>query len=184
MVVGDSLHGLFDELVAFVFEAFPVSVLARVDTATMVVVLGWRRRRSNTVRSDDQGWYDGSSLPVTIGWYDVVDAQLLGDFLDAQMQRVRFELLGRHVGHDGRRQAHQSSSLVLCLVAPSVALATTARTICNGFGVPTALQVAIRLRVIVVAPDAPAVAERDVVRSGDALVSPRHFDGGMLMSVM
>lgn len=125
-----------------------------------------------------------SSLPVTIGGYDIVDAQLLGDFFDAQMQRVRFELLGRHVGHDGRRQAHQASSLVLGLVAPSVALATAARTICHGFGVATALQVAIRLRTIVVASDAPTVAERDVVRSSDALVSPRHFDGGLLMSVM
>ena len=44
VVVGDRLHGLLDQLVAFFLQAFPVAVLAGVDTATHVVVLGRRRR--------------------------------------------------------------------------------------------------------------------------------------------
>ena len=45
MVVGDRLHGLFDKLVALVFETLAVSVLAGVDTSTVVVVLGRGRGR-------------------------------------------------------------------------------------------------------------------------------------------
>ena len=42
MVVGNRLHGLFDEFVTFVLEALAVSVLAGVDTSAVVVVLGRR----------------------------------------------------------------------------------------------------------------------------------------------
>lgn len=47
MIVRDGLHRLFDELVALILEALPVSVFPGVDTATVVVVLGRRRWRSD-----------------------------------------------------------------------------------------------------------------------------------------
>ena len=46
MVAGDDLHRLLDELVTLFLESFTVAVLARVDTATEVVVLRRRRGRS------------------------------------------------------------------------------------------------------------------------------------------
>lgn len=53
VVVRDHLHGLFDELVTFIFEAFSIAELSGVDTATKVIVLRGRRRRSVTrVRVD------------------------------------------------------------------------------------------------------------------------------------
>lgn len=42
-----------------------------------------------------------ANIPVAICWDDIVDAQLLGDFFDAQMESVGFELLTCHVGQDG-----------------------------------------------------------------------------------
>lgn len=49
MVVGDRLHRLLNQLVAFVFELLAVAVFAGIDTATMVVVLGRRGGRSRIV---------------------------------------------------------------------------------------------------------------------------------------
>jgi hypothetical protein len=45
VVVGKRLHRLLNELVALVLEALAVAELARVNTATEVVVLGRRRGR-------------------------------------------------------------------------------------------------------------------------------------------
>ena len=45
VVAWDDLHRLLDELVTFVFQLLAVTVLARVDTSTEVVVLRrWRAR--------------------------------------------------------------------------------------------------------------------------------------------
>jgi hypothetical protein len=49
VVVRKRLHGLLDKLVALILEAFAVAELARVDTATEVVVLRRRGRRSVTI---------------------------------------------------------------------------------------------------------------------------------------
>jgi hypothetical protein len=169
VVVGDRLHGLFDELVAFVFEALAVTVFSGVDTATVVVVLGSRRRRSVAISRDD-----------------VVDAQLLADFFDAQMKGVGFELLACHVGENGSRETHEASSLVLGDVAPSTALLASARTIGLGarLRVATALQVSVdgdgRCLFLLIAIHPTAAPQGDVVRSGDALVSPRHFGGAVV----
>jgi hypothetical protein len=46
VVVRKRLHCLLDELVALILEALAIAELARVDTTTEVVVLRWRRRRS------------------------------------------------------------------------------------------------------------------------------------------
>jgi hypothetical protein len=46
MVIGDCFHGALDEFVAFVLELLAVAELAGVDSTTVVVVLGRRRRRS------------------------------------------------------------------------------------------------------------------------------------------
>jgi hypothetical protein len=44
VVVGNGLHGLFDELVTLVFEALSVAVFAGIDTTTVVVILRRRGR--------------------------------------------------------------------------------------------------------------------------------------------
>ena len=46
MVAWNDLHGLLDELVAFIFQLLPIAVLAGVHTATEIVVLRRRRRRA------------------------------------------------------------------------------------------------------------------------------------------
>ena len=53
MVGWDDFHRLFDELVTLFLESFTVAVLARVDTATEVVVLRRRRRRPGAVSIED-----------------------------------------------------------------------------------------------------------------------------------
>jgi hypothetical protein len=119
-----------------------------------------------------------ANIPVAICWDDIVDAQLLGDFFDAQMEGVGFELLARHVGQDGSGQSHEACGLVLRGITPSVSLLASSRPIgfASWLGVASALQV-------MVAIDKPigailfckaALAKRDVVRSGDPLISPRH----------
>ena len=40
VVVGDRLHGLLDQFVAFVLQTLPVTVFPGIDTAAVVVVLG------------------------------------------------------------------------------------------------------------------------------------------------
>ena len=64
----------------------------------------------------------GTNSPVTIGWDNIVDPQLLADLLNTQMQCVGVELLACHVSEDGSGQVHQTSSLVVSRVTPSVAL--------------------------------------------------------------
>lgn len=211
MVVGEGLDSLLDELVALLFELLSVAVLARVDTATVVVILG-----------------RGRGGAVTIRRHDIVDLELLRDLLDAQVQRVRLELLAGHVGQDGRGEAHEAGRLVVRRVAPPVALlaaksasieATIRRGRSTGLWTAAALQIAIPVvaTAVAVAPFtaiaavAPIVAavttvaasvaavvvaaavaaglsiatkathfpERDVVRAGDSLVSPRHRGAGV-----
>jgi hypothetical protein len=79
VVVRKRLHRLLNELVTLVFKALAVTELARVDTATEVIVL---RRRGGR--------------PVAICWHHIVDLQLLRNFLDAQVQSIGIKLLGRH----------------------------------------------------------------------------------------
>lgn len=106
VVVGNRLHGFLDELVALIFKALAIAQLASVDAAAEVVVLRrWRRR------------------PITFAGDDIIDSQLLADFLDAEMQGVRFELLLGQLAGERSLQAHETSSLVLKDVAPSIALA-------------------------------------------------------------
>ena len=49
MVVWDDLHGLFDELVTLIFKTFAIAKFSCIDTATEIIVLRWRRRRSAEV---------------------------------------------------------------------------------------------------------------------------------------
>jgi hypothetical protein len=72
---------------------------------------------------------ESESIPVAFGWHNVVNLELLCDFLNAQMQRVGVELFSSHVAVDGCGQAHQASSLVLARITPSVALLALARAV-------------------------------------------------------
>ena len=60
--------------------------------------------------------------PVAIGWNDIVDAQLLANLFDAQMQCVGVELFTGHIAHDSSWQVHEASSLVVRGISPAVAL--------------------------------------------------------------
>ena len=129
MIVRNDLHSLLNLFVAFVLKTLAVTILSSIDTATKVVVLRWRRRRSVKISimsclSDRE-----DCLPVAIRWDDIVDPQLLTDLFDAQMQSVSFELLICHVGHDHGRKTHQSSSFILFRVTPSIALLALLRAI-------------------------------------------------------
>ena len=62
------------------------------------------------------------SVPVTIRWDDIVDAELLADLLNTEMKRISLKLLIGKVCHDHRGQAHETGSLVLLRIAPTVAL--------------------------------------------------------------
>lgn len=104
-------------------------------------------------------------LPVAISGHDIVNLEFLADLLDAEMERVGFELFTGHVCDDGGGKAHQAGSLVLRGIAPSITLLAAASAIClgscatvsiadevmrlgvatlTGLGATTALQVAIR----------------------------------------
>jgi hypothetical protein len=112
VIVRKRLHSLLYKLVALIFEALAIAELARVDTTTVIVILGRRRGR-----------------PIPVGRDNIVDLQLLGDLLNAHMQRVRVELLSSHVRVDGSGQAHQTSRLVVAGITPSVALLAARRTV-------------------------------------------------------
>ena len=68
-------------------------------------------------------------IPVAICWHHIVDLQLLRDLLNAQMQSVCVKLLSSHGRVDGCGQAHQTSSLVLTGISPSVALLALSGTV-------------------------------------------------------
>lgn len=83
------------------------------------------------------------NIPVSISGNNVVNLELLGDFLDAKMQGVGLQLFACHVGDDGGRKAHQSGGLVLSRFTPTVALLAALGTILGPFGAAAALDVAI-----------------------------------------
>jgi hypothetical protein len=132
MIVRDGLHGLLNKLVTLVFETFAITKLASVDTATEVVVLGWRRRRS----VGELAYYvtmRTRNVPVAIPWNDIVDADLLTDLFDSQVKSVSFELLRCHVGLDHGRETHEASCLVVGSIAPAVTLPTSLHAIGSRF---------------------------------------------------
>jgi len=163
VVVRNGLHGLLDELVALIFKLLSISVLSCVDTSTVVVVLRSGRRRS-----------------IAVSWDDIVDAKLLGDFLDTQMQCVGLKLFTCHAGQDSSGQAHEASRLVLGCITPSVSLLSSSRSISFAarLGIASTLQVAIdssvAIKLLLLISEA-TLPERDVVGTGDSLASPRHF---------
>lgn len=59
MVVWDDLDGLFNELVALIFETLAIAVLACINATTEVVILRRRRRRSDGVSVMAQSGMDG-----------------------------------------------------------------------------------------------------------------------------
>lgn len=122
MIVRNYLHGLLNLFVAFVLKALAVTILSSIDTATEVVVL--RRRRRRSVKISIMSWLSEREghLPIAICWDDIIDPQLLTDLFDAQMQSVSFELLICHVGHNHGRKTHQSSSFILLRITPPIAL--------------------------------------------------------------
>ena len=63
-----------------------------------------------------------SGVPISIRRDDIVDAELLTDLLDTQMQHIGIELFSGHGRTDRCREAHEAGSLVLINVTPSVAL--------------------------------------------------------------
>lgn len=119
-------------------------------------------------------------VPIAVGRDDIVNAELLTDFLDTKMKSIGFQLLARHVGHDGGRQTHEACSLVLGCITPSVALLSLSRAIgfASGFWVATSFGFALLDSFRLFAAEA-ALPQRDVVRAGDALISPRHRDGSL-----
>lgn len=64
----------------------------------------------------------GRHIPIAIAWNHIVDPKLLTDLLNTKVKCVSFKLLASEVRHDHGRQAHETGSLVLLLVAPTVAL--------------------------------------------------------------
>lgn len=103
MVAWDDLHRLFDQLVSLIFKALLVTVFTRVYTATKVVILRGRRRRSKS-RQFGIYWHGGRSYcsPIAIGWDHIIDPQLLTDLFDTQMQSISIQLLAGHIAqHSG-----------------------------------------------------------------------------------
>jgi hypothetical protein len=210
VVVRDGFHRLLDEFVTFILQALSVSVLSGVDTTAVVVVLRGRGRGSvNSMisfrrRVNSGHRRPGRNLPVAIGGHNIIDLQLLTDFLDSQVEGVRLELFAGHVGDDGSGQAHEAGGLVLVGVTPSVPLLATARSIGLGawvtvsvqspcvLGFPwarTRLRAATTLQVVIASigiavisgvgvvrfAAESALSQGDVVGSSDALVSPGHL---------
>jgi hypothetical protein len=128
VVVRKRLHGLLDKLVALILEALAVAKLARVDTATEVVVLRRRRRGPVTISGCDRvlGLWN---VPVAICRHNIINLELLRDLLNAQMKRVSVKLLRSHGRVDSCRQAHKTSGLILASISPSVALLALSGTI-------------------------------------------------------
>ncbi len=101
------------------------------------------------------------------------------------MQRVRLELLARHVRQDGRRQAHQAGGLVLGHVAPPVASLALARAVDAAGGrvcaarprAAAALQITVAATVAAVAVSvavivAAAIAAAPVAAVAVASIAP------------
>lgn len=105
MIAWYDLHRLFYELVALLFELLPVAVLARVDTAAEVVVLGrWRgRARRGQYCSCKQDRMQVGYSPIAICGHDIVDAELLADLFHAQVGDICVQLFRRHGCSDGSR---------------------------------------------------------------------------------
>lgn len=82
------------------------------------------------------------TLPVAVSGDDIIDLELLADFLDAKVEGVGLELFAGHICDDCSGEAHESSGLVLGGVAPSIALLATSRTI----GIASCIKVSIALR--------------------------------------
>jgi hypothetical protein len=133
-------------------------------------------------------------VPISIRRDNIVDAKLLANLFDSQVERVGLKLFAGHVGENGRGQTHKTGGLVLRNITPSVALLTAPGTIGlrAWFGIAATLEVAIVVAIVVtivvalnvfvggaiflVATEAAGLAQGDVVGSRDTLVSPRHFD--------
>jgi hypothetical protein len=184
VVAGNDLHGLLDGLVAFLLQLLAVAEFACVRAATKVVVLRrWRRRTVSHVSGRCMDKDVSINSPVTVGWHDIVDAQLLADLLDAQMGHVGVQLLGGHGRSDGSRQVHETRRLVVRRISPAIALASLFGAVWvelwlgldSGLWTAAALHVArwlFRRRGLVVAE--AALAQRDGVGTGLSSLSPRH----------
>ena len=68
-------------------------------------------------------------LPVTIGWDDIINSQLLADLLDSQMQCVGLKLFASHVRNNSCGKTHEASGFVFGCITPSVSLLAAPRTI-------------------------------------------------------
>jgi hypothetical protein len=115
VVVRNGLHGLLDKLVALVLETLAVTVFSSVYTSAKVIVLRRRRWGSITIRRDN-----------------IVDAELLADLLNTKMQCISLKLFIGEVCHDHRGQTHETGSLVLLSITPTVALLAPLDTISRG----------------------------------------------------
>jgi hypothetical protein len=71
--------------------------------------------------------------PVAIARDNVVDAKLLTDLLDAQVQGVCFKLFRGHVGLDHGRETHEASGFVVGGIAPTITLPTSLHAIGSRF---------------------------------------------------
>lgn len=140
-------------------------------------------------------------LPVTITWDNVVDADLLTDLLDAQVQSVCFELFRGHVRLNHGWKTHEAGGLVVGSITPTVTLPTSLHAIGSRFScedvsheclpwsgegeltsgrtATTLAGISIRrigsiARVTITVAEPTTISERNVVGAGDALLSPRH----------
>ena len=127
--------------------------------------------------------------PIAIRRHNIIDPQLLANFLNTQVRHIRIQLLGRHGRRDGSRQVHQAGRFVIGGITPSIALATLLGAIRVELGF-FALRAAAALggldrrsvivwcAVAVVASEAAAITEWDSVCAGLAeVLSPRHACG-------
>jgi hypothetical protein len=124
VVARDDLHRLFDELVTLFLESLTVTVLARVDTATEVVVLRRRRGRSGIELARVVRIVMGKDSPVAISRNNIVDPELLADLLNPQMGHVCIQLLSSHGRSNCGGQVHKASGLVVRCITPTITLAT------------------------------------------------------------
>lgn len=123
MVVRNDLHGLLNQLVSLVLQLLSVSVLSGINTATEVVVLRcWRRGSLYLVSYSFKYAICGINIPVAVGWYDIVDSELLANFLNSEMEGICFELFTGHICHDCGRKSHEACSFVVGCIAPAVSL--------------------------------------------------------------
>lgn len=67
--------------------------------------------------------------PITIRRDNIVDTELLTDLLNTKMQCISLKLFIGEVCHDHRGQAHETGSLVLLSITPTVALLAPLHTV-------------------------------------------------------